>query len=121
MEKLKTDCIFCKIVRGEIPLKKVYEDENFIGILDANPVTEGHTLIIPKKHFANILEMPSSLGNEFIEAVKKMALKIIDEKKAEGFNFGINTNKAAGQIVFHLHAHIIPRKKGDGIKLMQKP
>ncbi len=114
------DCIFCKIIKGEIPSKRIYEDDNFMAILDVNPVAEGHTLVISKKHFTNILEMPSTLGNEFIDAVKKTALKIISEYKAEGFNFGVNTNKAAGQVVFHLHAHILPRKKGDGIKLMQK-
>ena len=117
---MKPDCIFCKIVSGEIPSKKVYEDENFMGILDVNPIAEGHTLIIPKKHFTNILEMPSSLGNEFIDAVKRAAVKIMGKCRAEGFNLGINTNESAGQIVFHLHAHVVPRKKGDGIKLLQQ-
>jgi histidine triad (HIT) family protein len=111
------DCIFCKIIKEEIPSEKVYEDDNFIGILDANPEMKEHTLIISKKHFKTILDMPSSLGNELLDAVKKIALKLIDKGKAEGFNLIVNTYKLAGQEVDHVHAHILPRKKGDGMKL----
>ena len=114
--KMAEDCIFCKIVKGEIESKKVYEDDNFIGVLDVNPKTEGHTLIIPKKHFKTILDMPDSLGNEMLEAIKKVALKMIDEGKAEGFNLIVNTYEIAGQLVPHAHIHILPRKKGDGFK-----
>ena len=109
------ECIFCKIVNGEIESKEVYEDDNFIGILDANPKAPGHTLIISKKHFRNILDMPTTLGNELLEATKKISLKLIKEGKAEGTNILINNEPSAGQLVFHMHAHIIPRKKGDGI------
>jgi len=111
------DCIFCKIVNGEISTNKVYEDDNFIGILDANPKAEGHTLVIPKKHFKTLLDMPDSLGNELVEAVKKVSLKLIDDGKAEGFNVVVNNFSVAGQLVSHLHVHIVPRKKGDGFKL----
>ncbi len=112
------DCIFCKIVKGEIPSNKVYEDDNFIGFLDINPKAEGHTIIIPKKHFRNLIDMPASLGNEMIEAIKNVSLKLIDEGKAEGFNMVINNEPAAGQVVFHVHAHILPRKKDDGLDLL---
>src|SRR3989344_9340298 len=71
------NCIFCKIASGEIPSTKVYEDKNFIGILDANPRTEGHTLIIPKQHFKNFLDLPASLGNEMLEAIKKISADLI--------------------------------------------
>ena len=111
------DCIFCKIVAGEIPAEKVYEDDNFVGILDINPEMKGHTLIFPKKHFKTILDTPSSLGNEFLDAIKKVALQLIDKEKAEGFNIIFNTNKIAGQEVDHVHTHIIPRKKNDECKL----
>jgi len=108
------DCIFCKIVSNEIKVKRVYEDENFIAFLDTHPRAEGHTLIIPKKHFRNLLDMPNTLGNEMLEAIKKVSLKLIDEGKAEGVNVLSNNEPVAGQIVFHTHIHIIPRKKDDG-------
>lgn len=112
------DCLFCKIVKGELPSKKTYEDDNFIGLLDPNPRTEGHTLIIPKKHFRNLLDMPTSLGDEMLEAVKKVALKLIKDGKGEGFNIIVNNEPAAGQVIFHLHIHILPRKKGDGLRML---
>ncbi len=112
------DCIFCKIIRGEILSEKVYEDDNFIGILDIHPKAEGHTLIIPKKHFGNLLDMPSTLSCELMDAVKSVALNLIKNKKAEGFNLIVNNGETAGQVVHHAHLHIIPRKAGDGLKSM---
>ena len=112
----KDDCMFCKIVGGEISSQKVYDDKNFIGILDVNPIVEGHTLIISKKHFRNLLDMPISLGGEFLEAIKRVSLKLIEDKKADGINVLSNNENVAGQLVFHTHIHIIPRKKGDGLK-----
>tara|TARA_Y100000310_G_scaffold304305_1_gene343323 strand:- start:519 stop:902 length:384 start_codon:yes stop_codon:yes gene_type:complete len=111
------DCIFCKIIKGEIPADKVYEDDNFIGILDINPEMKGHTLVIPKKHFKTLLDTPSSLGNEYLEAIKKVALDLIKKEKAEGFNIIFNINKIAGQEVDHVHAHVVPRKSDDGCRL----
>jgi histidine triad (HIT) family protein len=111
------ECLFCKIAKGEIPCEKVYEDDNFISILDINPETEGHTLVIPKKHFETILDTPNTLGNEFLEAIKNTALKLIEKYKAEGFNLVFNNFKIAGQEVEHVHAHIMLRKSGDGMKL----
>ncbi len=111
------DCLFCKIVNGEVESKEVYEDDNFIGILDVNPWAEGHTLIIPKKHFRNLLDMPNTLGNEMLEAVKKVSLKLIEEKKGTGVNVLINNEPTAGQVVFHTHIHVIPRNENDGIKI----
>tara|TARA_Y100000310_G_scaffold338398_1_gene427936 strand:- start:1306 stop:1692 length:387 start_codon:yes stop_codon:yes gene_type:complete len=110
------DCIFCKIITGGIPSEKVYEDDNFIGILDINQVADGKTLLIPKKHYKTILDLPNSLGNEMLEAIKKISLKLIDEGKAEGINILVNTFKVAGQVVPHFHVHILPRKEGDGLK-----
>lgn len=110
------DCIFCKIVKGEIPCTKVYEDDSFIGILDVKPKAEGHTLIISKKHYRNLLDMPSTLGNEIFSIAKEIALKLIKEGKGEGFNLIVNNESSAGQVVMHTHLHIIPRKTGDGLK-----
>ena len=118
MEKnKKEDCIFCKIVNKEVPATIVYEDDNFIGFLDADPEIDGHTLIVPKKHFKTLLDMPSSLGNEMLEAIKKVALDLINKGKAEGFNVVINNYKVAGQIVPHTHIHILPRKNNDGFNV----
>lgn len=112
------ECIFCKILKGEIPCTKTYEDDNFVGILDLHPKSKGHTLVISKKHFRNLLDMPNTLGNELVEAIKNISLNLIKEKKAEGVNILFNTEPVAGQVVFHLHAHIIPRKKDDGLKML---
>jgi len=107
------DCIFCKIANGEIKSEFVYEDDNFIGILDANPIVEGHTLLIPKKHYGSVIDMPSSLGCEFLDSIKKVALKLIQDGKGEGFNLMV-----VGEDVSHAHVHVIPRSKGDGFKAM---
>ena len=109
------DCVFCKIVRKEIPAKIVYDDKNFIGILDINPKAEGHTVIICKKHYKNILEMPASLGNELVDAIKTVSLNLVNKKNGEGFNVVFNTEAVAGQSIFHVHCHIIPRKKSNGL------
>jgi histidine triad (HIT) family protein len=111
------DCLFCKIVSGEVPSSEVYEDDNFIGILDINPLAEGHTLIIPKKHFRNLLDLPATLGNELLEAIKKISLNLIQDGKAEGVNVQSSNEKAAQQEVLHTHVHIIPRKENDNIKI----
>ena len=117
MEEEK-DCIFCKIVNKEVSSKVVYEDDNFIGFLDINQVAEGKTLIIPKKHYKTLLDIPSSLGNEMLAAVKKVSLKLINDGKADGFNILMNNFEVAGQVVPHAHIHVLPRKKGDGLKGM---
>lgn len=112
------DCIFCKIVKGEIPLEKVIcDNDNFLSIPDTNPITEGHSIIISKKHFSTILDMPNTAGDELLSCIKDTAIKIMGEKNADGFNIINNNFEAAGQLVNHVHFHIIPRKKGDGLKL----
>ena len=118
-EKTKNkDCIFCKIAREEIPAKRIYENDNFFSIPDANPKAKGHSLIISKKHFQNVLEMPVSLGIELIDAIKNTAAKVIQENKADGFNVVSNNFPAAGQVIMHVHWHILPRKKGDGLRMI---
>ena len=112
------DCIFCKIISGEIKKDFIYENENFVSFLDTEPKVKGHALIISKKHFKIILDMPSSLGQELLDCVKKTALKLIEETKAEGFNFLNNNFESAGQVVKHVHFHILPRKKGDGFRVI---
>jgi histidine triad (HIT) family protein len=110
------DCVFCKIISGEIPSSKVYEDAEVVGFLDITPVNKGHTLIIPKKHSPNMLQDSAEDLHACINAIQKVALAIIRATGAEGINLMNNTNKAAGQAVFHTHFHLIPRFPGDGLK-----
>jgi len=112
------DCVFCKIVNGELPSTKIYENDSFVAILNINPIAEGHSLVISKKHFDNILDMPNSLGHELLDCIKKTALKLIDEKKAEGFSIVNNNFRVAGQMINHIHFHILPRTKDDDIKMI---
>lgn len=110
-------CIFCKIVKGEIPSNKVYEDKDTLAFLDIAPVNIGHVLVIPKKHFANIYETPEETLVQMIKVSKKIAHAVKSETKADGVNITMNNEPAAGQVVFHTHIHIIPRLKADGFGL----
>jgi len=109
------DCIFCKISKGEVKVKKIYENDSFFSMPDAEPVIKGHSLVISKKHFATFLDLPVSLEGELLDAIKKTALILIKENKASGFNIVNNNFKSAGQTVNHMHFHIFPRKEGDGV------
>lgn len=108
----KKDCIFCKIVSGEIKAEKIADEENFIVINDAHPAAKGHCLIIPKKHHETLFDIPSTLGNELLAIAKKQGLRLIKEKKADGIKFVSNNYPAAGQVVMHFHLHVIPEKTG---------
>ena len=105
------DCVFCRIIAGEISAEKIYEDDNFVVINDAHPASPGHCLIIPKKHYATSLDLPSTLGTELLDIAKKQALRLIKEGKADGFKFVVNNLEAGGQLVPHFHFHVIPEKK----------
>ncbi|MBS3091416.1 HIT family protein [Candidatus Pacearchaeota archaeon] len=115
MSKREDDCIFCRIAKGEIKSEKVLESNNFFAVLDIHPKSEGHTLIIPKKHFVTLLDIPNNLGQELLEFIKKVASNLMDQKRADGFNIVMNNLECAGQIVRHAHIHVIPRNEGDGI------
>ena len=108
------DCVFCKIVNNEIPTERIYENDNFFSMPDANPQVEGHTLVISKKHFENILELPTMLASELLDCIKETAVLLMKKYHAEGFNVMNNNFEVAQQVVPHLHFHILPRKKGDG-------
>ena len=110
------DCLFCKIVAGEIPSYKIYEDEKFLAFLDTNPVNKGHILVIPKEHSKNILEMEDTPIKEMAVITKKLAKYIKEKLNADGINIISNINTTAGQVIFHTHTHIIPRFKNDGFK-----
>lgn len=114
------NCVFCNMAVGKVFTKKIYENDNFFSIPDANPIVDGHTLVIGKKHFENILELPNSQGPELLDCIKKTAIKLIEKKKGDAFNVINNNLEAAGQIVNHVHFHIIPRKKDDNIRFFTK-
>lgn len=109
------DCIFCKIIDGDIPSAKVYEDEHVYAFLDISQVTKGHTLIIPKTHTKNIYETPPEVAKELFARVPAIANAIKEAYKPLGMNVLNNNEAAAEQSVFHLHLHLIPRYgEGDG-------
>lgn len=108
------DCIFCRIIKGEIPSFRVYEDDEFFGFLDINPVTPGHLLLLPKGHYPSVLDVPESMGPALLRGISRLGKAVMHTMNAEGFNLLQNTHEAAGQTVFHAHWHIIPRVQGDG-------
>lgn len=111
------NCIFCKILNDEIPCHKVYEDENCLAFLDIAPVNPGHVLVIPKKHFENMEEIPADELANLIIGVKQVGCLIKSKLHCDGYNITVNNDPIAGQIVPHLHFHLIPRKQGDGLTL----
>ncbi len=108
------DCLFCKIVSGEIPSYRVYENEAVYAFLDINPASEGHTLVAPKKHFNSFTDLGAEDIAALFEAAKKVTLALEKAFSANGMNIGVNNGEVAGQEVPHVHVHVIPRKKGDG-------
>jgi histidine triad (HIT) family protein len=107
-------CLFCKIARGEVPAKKVYEDENVYSFLDINPRNPGHTLVIPKKHAVTLLEMDEKGVGKLFESVRHIAEAVQKGTKADGLSIVQSNGKAAGQVVTHVHVHIIPRYMSEG-------
>ncbi len=112
------ECIFCKIVEGKISTEKVQEDRYFLAFPDANPVREGHTLVVPKNHFETMLDLDSETSERYLDFVKKVTRSLLKKYNSEGFNIVVNNRNVAGQAVNHVHFHIIPRKKGDGLKII---
>ena len=115
------ECIFCKIANGEIPSTTLYEDNDFRVILDVNPASKGHTLILPKKHAENLYDLPDETASKALVLAKNMASKIEKALECDGLNLVQNNGETAGQTVFHFHMHIIPRYKNDSVKLGWKP
>lgn len=115
------DCIFCKIVKGNAPCTVVFENEHVLAFMDIFPAANGHTLVVPKKHFVNTLDCPEKELSEVIMAVKKIGQAQVKGLGAHGFNIHQSNNREAGQIVFHLHFHVIPRFAGDGLSFRWQP
>ena len=111
------DCIFCKIIKEEIPCAKVYENDEVLAFLDISPVNKGHVLVLPKKHFENIENLPDEILCEIARTIKKLSKAALKAVGADSFNLGLNNGKNAGQLVQHVHFHIMPRFENDGYKL----
>ncbi len=111
---MSEDCIFCKIVAGEIPSTKVYEDEHTLAFMDISPIVKGHTLVIPKQHHDPITQTPDDILARCISVAKRIAQAQMDALGADGVNLHQANGVAAGQVVPHIHFHVIPRFDKDG-------
>jgi len=110
-------CIFCKIIKGEIPSYKIYEDEDILAFLDINPFTPGHTVIASKKHYRDIFDVSQNILKKGIIVAQKISKKTKERLGAKGINFLLDSRKAGEQFLFHFHIHVIPRFPNDGLRL----
>lgn len=115
-----SDCIFCKIINGEIPAIKVYEDKDTLAFLDIQPVSLGHTLVVPKGHSDNLGELPDDMICPLFDTVRKVARALSEAIEVPAYNVVINVGPEAGQEIHHTHVHIIPREEGDGLQAWPK-
>ncbi|MBI4711810.1 MAG: HIT family protein [Planctomycetes bacterium] len=115
------DCIFCKIIKGEIPAAKLYEDERCIAILDINPIALGHTLFISRSHYATLADIPEKELGLLTEKLPRVCRAIVKGTGSEGFNIIENNGRCSGQIIPHLHFHIIPRRANDEVRFNWSP
>lgn len=116
----KQQCIFCQIVSGKVPAKKVYEDDFVMAILDINPAAKGHMLLLPKEHYAIMPQIPESLLGKLFVVAKQLSQKLLQQLKAQGTSIFMANGLAAGQRAQHFMIHIIPRKTGDGLLMMNE-
>ena len=115
-------CIFCDIIEGKIPSKKIYEDDQVYAMLDISQTTRGHSLVLSKTHYDNFLQMPNEEFGYMMKVAQNLTKDITDKLKANGCNIIINTNEAAGQTVNHVHVHIIPRyDQNDSVEIKYHP
>lgn len=115
------ECIFCKISDGTLPSCKVYEDDYFLAFMDIAPIALGHTLVVPKKHYRNVLDTPEDVASRFYPVITKVAKAVKKAYNANGINIMQFNETAAGQEVFHSHVHIIPRYDNDGLRIKVPP
>ena len=109
------ECIFCKIVAGEIPCLKVFEDDAALAFLDVGPLADGHVLLIPKRHYERLDAMPADAASELMQHLPRLAAAVLAATGADAYNILVNIGPVAGQLVMHVHVHIIPRANGDGL------
>lgn len=116
MDGVNGSCIFCRIVQKDIPNAIIYENDKFLAFMDKYPINHGHTLIVPKQHYGNILDMPFDIVGEMYSLVPKLAKAITNVIESDGFNINQNNGKSANQIVPHVHVHIVPRYSAEKVK-----
>ncbi|MFA6536827.1 MAG: HIT family protein [Patescibacteria group bacterium] len=112
-------CLFCKIINNEIPSTKIFENDQVVAFLDINPCNSGHVLVVPREHCENLLDISAKNLQEVTAVLPKIAQAVLKSLNYEGFNLSVNNGAVAGQVVPHLHFHIVPRKDGDGHELFQ--
>ncbi|MCH8520187.1 MAG: HIT domain-containing protein [Nanoarchaeota archaeon] len=117
MQLIKENCIFCKIVNGEIPAKKIHEDSEFLAFLDINPITKGHTILIPKEHYMMMAFVPDEVLGRIQVLAKQLSELLIKSLNANDVALIIANGQAAGQQIQHFAIHLIPRYEGDNFKL----
>jgi histidine triad (HIT) family protein len=115
------DCIFCKVLAGEIPSERVYEDEHVVGVMDINPWTRGHAVVIPRRHATNLFEISDEDLRHVAVGAKRLATNMRDTLGCDGVNLLQSNGPAAWQTIFHLHMHVIPRYEGDPLQLPVRP
>ena len=111
----QSDCVFCKMVAGQIPVTKIYQDEVVLAFLDIGPVSDGHTLVIPTTHVEKLHDCPAELLSRVASRLGRIARAVAAGTNSNGYNVLCNNGISAGQLVEHLHFHIIPRNTGDGL------
>lgn len=114
---IKQQCLFCSIIAGKIDSKKVYEDDKVIAILDINPASKGHTLVIPKEHYSSMMDMPDEQTAYLFKVANRLNISILKSLNASGSNVMVSNGAVAGQNVPHTHVHIIPRFENDSLNL----
>ena len=117
MSKLEENCVFCKIVRGELPAAKIHEDDQVLAFLDIAPWNKGHTLVIPKQHHNSITTVPPEFLHRMMEMAAPIGAALMRAVDADGFNLLLSNGQCAGQVVPHAHLHVIPRHPEDGLHL----
>ena len=115
------DCIFCQIVAGEAPATIVDSDERTVAFMDINPATRGHTLVVPRAHYADLAEIPDDELATCVQAARRLAERAVERLEADGVNLLNAQGRAAWQTVFHFHFHVIPRYEGDPLRLPWTP
>ena len=116
-----SECIFCKVLAGELPSEKIYEDDHVLSVMDINPWTRGHAVVFPKKHAENLFEISDDELAHVAHGAKRVATMMRDALGCDGVNLLQSNGRAAWQTIFHLHVHVIPRYEGDPLQLPVHP